>query len=145
MIERYRKIIRIRRVSAAVYTALGSLLLVVLFVSRAGVVPDYMLSFFVGTGAAMAMGGIVNFCRKSRLLKDEEELRKKAVAEFDERNVEVMRRAWTLALEVLLLVGWAAMVIAGFFSKTVCYTLLASLCVGLLTAFVCYVVVWKTT
>ena len=144
MTERYRKIIRIRRASAAVYAVLGSLLLMVLFVSRASVVPDYMLPFFVGTGAALALNGIVNFYRKNKLLKDEEELRKKAVVEFDERNIEVMRRACALALEVLLVIGWAAMVIAGFFSETVCCTLLASLCVGLMTAFICYVVIWKT-
>ena len=142
MIERYRKIIRMRCVAAVVYAVLGSLLLAVLFLSGGSAVPDYMLSFFVGTGAMMVMNGIVNFCRKNRLLKDEQELCKKAVVEFDERNVEVMRRAWAL---VLLVIGWAAMVIAGFFSETVCYTLLASLCVVLLTAFVCYTIVWKTT
>lgn len=145
MIERYRKIIRMRCVAAVVYAVLGSLLLAVLFLGGGSAVPDYMLSFFVGTGAMMVMNGIVNFCRKNRLLKDEQELCKKAVVEFDERNVEVMRRAWALALEVLLVIGWAAMVIAGFFSETVCYTLLASLCVVLLTAFVCYTIVWKTT
>lgn len=140
MTERYRKIIRIRRAAAVLYVVIGLLLLAALFAGRT---PGYMRPFFAGTCFAMIANGIVNFYRKNKLLRDEKGLEKKSVIEFDERNTEVMRRAWAMAYEVLLVIGWAAMIVAGFLNETVCYTLLASLCVGLATGFVCYVIVWK--
>ena len=59
--------------------------------------------------------------------------------------IEGVRELTAAPVRAFDLRAGAAMVIAGFFSETVCYTLLASLCVVLLTAFVCYTIVWKTT
>ena len=105
--------------------------------------PRYLDSFLFGTGAATLASGMVNFFRKNDLLRDETRLRKAAIVELDERNLEITRRACALTLNILLIVMYAAMVVSAFFSWTVCFTLLAALCVSLLAMLICFIVVAK--
>lgn len=144
MTTRYQKIIRRRRAFDILFVLSGAAILALLFVVKPIAVPAHMSPFFISTGAAWIANGIVDFYRKSKLLKDAEAFQKAAVLEFDERNTEVQRRSASLTLTVLLYAGYAAMIAASFFSRAVCYTLLSCICAGLLIFFICYAIVWKT-
>ena len=144
MIERYEKIIRRRKAVGILFTVLGSITLLILLATRGNIVPRHMQSFFVSTGIAWFLNGIINFRKKNKLLRDRSALKQAAVIEFDERNTEVMRRSCTLTLYILLVAVYAAVIISAYISARICYTLLATLCSGLAIWFVCYAVVWKT-
>lgn len=144
MTERYRKLIARRQRIAVLYALIGVCTLILLFLVReTAIVPAYMSPCFTGAGFSMLVSGVVSFYRRRRLLADDEALRKAAVAEYDERNIEVMRRACVLALNVMLVTGYAAMLVAAFISQIVCYTLLSCICAGLAITFFCYAIVAK--
>ncbi len=143
MTERYRAMTRRRRLLAAIWAGVGATILILLLVSGGRGLPRYLDSFLFGTGAATLASGMVNFFRKNDLLRDETRLRKAAIVELDERNLEITRRACALTLDILLIVMYAAMVVSAFFSWTVCFTLLAALCVNLLAMLICFIVVAK--
>lgn len=145
MTERYLKVLHRRRIKSILFALFGAVILAALLVSDGSIVPEYTQAFFVGTGFAWIANGIVNFYRKGKLLQDKEALRKAAIAEFDERTSEVMRRTCTLALNVLLVLIYAAMISASYISQTICYTLFAVLCAGVVIWFACYVIIWKAT
>ena len=134
---------RRRRLLAAIWAGVGATILILLLVSGGRGLPRYLDSFLFGTGAATLASGMVNFFRKNDLLRDETRLRKAALVELDERNLEITRRACALTLDILLIVMYAAMVVSAFFSWTVCFTLLAALCVNLLAMLICFIVVAK--
>lgn len=144
MTERYRAMTRRRRLLAAIWAGVGAAILILLLVSGGRGLPRCLDSFLFGTGVAALASGTVKFFRKNSLLQDEALLRKAAIADLDERNLEITRRACALTLDILLIVMYAAMVVSAFFSWTVCITLLAALCVSLLTMFICYAIVAKT-
>ncbi len=62
--------------------------------------------------------------RNRRALKDEKKLKKLYVKEHDERTVQITTLARNTAMQILLYVGLAATVIAGYFSITVSITIL---------------------
>jgi len=143
--ERYLKVLHRRRIKSILFALFGAVILAALLVSDGSIVPEYTQAFFVGTGFAWIANGVVNFYRKGKLLQDKEALRKAAIAEFDERTSEVMRRTCTLTLNVLLALIYAAMISASYISQTICYTLFAVLCAGLVIWFTCYVIIWKAS
>ena len=79
------------------------------------------------TGASCGIFAVMTvlLIRNSRALKNEEKLKKLYVKEHDERNIQIQVLARNTAMQILLLVGLAATVIAGYFSATVSVTILA--------------------
>lgn len=144
MTERYLKVINRRRMISVAIILLGVAVVAAMALSRGRIAPRQMWSLFAGTGGAFIANGAVQFYRFTRMMHDSEALQKAAVAEYDERSVAVMRRASWLSMNVLLIVGYIAMIVAAYVSVTVCYTLLVSLCVLLVVWVLCYIIVWKT-
>lgn len=80
---------------------------------------------------ALMVFGLV---RNIRALKDEKKLKKLYVAENDERQILIYTHALRSAMQVCLILGLVAIIVAGYFSATVSMTLL--ICV-LLTSVLC--------
>lgn len=144
MTERYLKVINRRRMISVAIILLGVAVVAAMALSRGRIAPRPMWSLFVGTGAALIANGAVQFRRYTRMINDPEALQKAAVAEYDERSVAVLHKAYYLAMEVLLVIGYIAMLASAYINELVCYTLLTSLCTGLVVCLLCYIIVWKT-
>jgi len=78
------------------------------------------------TGASCGLAAVMLFglIRNVRAMKDEKKLKKLYVQQHDERALQIQILARNTAMQILLLVGLAASVIAGYFSVTVSTTIL---------------------
>lgn len=65
------------------------------------------------------------FLRIRSLLKDEKKLRMKRLQEYDERNVQLNLKAHNTAGVILIFTGYVIMLVAGFFSMEVFWTVWA--------------------
>lgn len=79
------------------------------------------------SGASFGLFALMLFylIRNLRALKDEKKLKKLYVKEHDERTVQIWTLARNTAMQMMLWIGLAATVIAGYFSITVSITILA--------------------
>ena len=78
------------------------------------------------TGASCGLAAVMLFglIRNVRAMRDEKKLKKLYVQQHDERALQIQILARNTAMQILLLVGLAASVIAGYFSVTVSTTIL---------------------
>lgn len=78
------------------------------------------------SGASFGLFSLMLFylIRNLRALKDEKKLKKLYVKEHDERTVQIWTLARNTAMQMMLWIGLAATVIAGYFSITVSITIL---------------------
>ena len=81
--------------------------------------------FVTGASCGLFALMLVSLIRNRRALKDEKKLKKLYVKERDERTIQIQTLARNTAMQILLLVGLVAAVIAGYFSITVSITILA--------------------
>lgn len=81
--------------------------------------------FITGASCGVFALMLVSLIRNCQALKDEKKLKKLYVKENDERTVQIVTLARNTAMQILLLVGLVATVIAGYFSVTVSLTILA--------------------
>lgn len=72
--------------------------------------------------------------RNNRALKDEKKLKKLNVKECDVRILQIQILARNTAMQIQLLVGLVATVVAGFFSVTVSITILVCTFVSAVTS-----------
>ena len=86
---------------------------------------SYWYGYIVGASCGIGAVMIVSLIRNLRALKDEKKLKKMYVKENDERSFQILTLARNTAMQILLLVGLVATVIAGYFSITVSLTILA--------------------
>lgn len=79
------------------------------------------------TGASCGIFALLLFTviRNRRALKDDSKLKKLYVKERDERAIQIRTLARNTAMQILLMAGLVAVVIAGYFSITVSLTILA--------------------
>lgn len=79
------------------------------------------------TGASCGVFALMLVCliRNCLALKDEKKLKKLYAKEHDERTIQIVTLARNTAMQILLLGGLVATVIAGYFSITVSLTILA--------------------
>ena len=88
------------------------------------------------TGASCGIFALMLFSliRNRRALKDEKKLKKLYVKEYDERTIQIVTMARNTAMQILLIGGLVAVVIAGYFSITVSLTILACIFVSSITS-----------
>ncbi len=88
------------------------------------------------TGASCGIFALmfVYLIRNRRALKNEKKLKKLYVKEHDERTIQIQTLARNTAMQILLLIGLVATVIAGYFSITVSLTILACIFVSSCTS-----------
>ena len=88
------------------------------------------------TGASCGVFALLLFSliRNCQALKDEKKLKKLYVKEHDERTIQIQILARNTAMQILLLGGLVATVIAGYFSITVSLTILACIFIASITS-----------
>ena len=88
------------------------------------------------TGASCGVLGLLlySLIRNRQALKDEKKLKKLYVKEHDERTIQILTLARNTAMQILLLGGLVAVVIAGYFSITVSLTILACIFAASITS-----------
>ena len=88
------------------------------------------------TGASCGIFALlfVSLIRNRRALKDEKQLKKLYVQKHDERTIQILTLARNTAMQILLMGGLVAAVIAGYFSITVSLTILACIFTASITS-----------
>ena len=88
------------------------------------------------TGASFGIFSLmlVSLIQNCRALKDEKKLKKLYVKKHDERTIQIVTLARNTAMQILLIGGLVAVVIAGYFSITVSLTILACIFVSSITS-----------
>lgn len=78
-------------------------------------------------GAAMGVLALMLFglYKNAKALKDEKELKKLYIKEHDERTIQIWTSARAAAFQTVLIVGLAAIIVAGYFSITVSLTIMS--------------------
>lgn len=127
------------KVSQRIYTAAAVLLMIfsVLFLlSECGIVNitpitgdshwqsrwrGFVSGASVGIAALMLMGIV----RISKALKDEKALKKLYIQDHDERQIQIWTAARATAMQIFLIGGLVAGIVAGYFNMTVSVTILA--------------------
>lgn len=90
--------------------------------------------FVTGASCGIFAFMFVGLVRNCRALKDDKKLKKLYVKEHDERTIQIQTLARNTAMQILLLGGLVAVVIAGYFSITVSLTILACIFVASVTS-----------
>ena len=90
--------------------------------------------FVTGASCGLFVLMLFSLIRNLRALKDEKKLKKLYVKEHDERTIQIQTMARNTAMQILLLTGLVAVVIAGYFSITVSLTILACIFSASLTS-----------
>ena len=134
--ETYREKLK---VSQRIYTVAAVLLIIfsILFLlSECGVVnispvtgDSHWQSRWRGfvSGASIGIAGLmlVGIIRISKALKDEKALKKLYIQDHDERQIQIWTAARATAMQIFLIGGLVAAIIAGYFNMTVSITILA--------------------
>ena len=89
--------------------------------------------FVTGASCGVFALMLVGLIRNRRALKDEKKLKKLYVKEHDERTIQIQTLARNTAMQILLLGGLVATVIAGYFSIAVSLTILACILAASIT------------
>lgn len=97
---------------------------------------EFITGFQLGLFIAIEIIFVSKMVKYRRALADEELLKKLYVEETDERRVFIATKTETLSFHVVLSAIGLAAIVAGFFDKTVFFTLLGVLIFVALTKFV---------
>ena len=90
--------------------------------------------FITGASCGVLALLLVKLIQNRQALKDEKKLKKLYVKTYDERTIQILTLARNTAMQILLMAGLVATVIAGYFSVTVSITILACTFVSSLTS-----------
>lgn len=143
--ESYREKLKLQNVVFAIGCVALALFSVLGFLGEAGVVKlapsvgdGHWQSLWRGfiSGASIGILAMLLFglIRNLRALKDEKKLKQQYVKEGDERQKQIYTNALCAAMRATLILGLAAVIVAGYFSMAVSLTLLVTvLLVSLMT------------
>lgn len=95
---------------------------------------SHWYGFITGVSCGIFAFMLAGLIRNVRALKDEKKLKKLYVKEHDERTIQIQTLARNTAMQILLLGGLVAVVIAGYFSITVSLTILACIFTASITS-----------
>ena len=141
--ESYREKLKLQNVVFAIGCVVLALFSVLGFLGEAGVVklaPSVgdghwqWRGFISGASFGILVLLLTGLIRNLRALKDEKKLKKLYIKESDERQAQIVAKALCEAMRATLILGLAAVIVAGYFSMTVSLTLLVTvLLVSLMT------------
>jgi len=126
----YRKKVHLRIIYSAVITIAGAATFTMAMLAQSNAalyLDDYIRGFYSGGGAGAFIAGIVMIIRYMRILRDSERMKREDIKERDERNIYIGQKIWSYSGYIFYIVMYVAMLVAGFFSKTVLITLTATL------------------
>ena len=118
------------------------------FVAEAGLVQltpisgdSHWQSMWRGIVTGMSFGimivMIAFLIRNILALKDEKRLKKLYVETYDEREIQIWTAARSTAMQLFLMVGVVAAIVAGYFSMTVSITIIVCMFLQSITGFFC--------
>lgn len=120
--EEYAAVLRKRKVLFVILIFAG-LVAVVLGIVLGAHMTNRNVSFlsglYCGIGAGMIAEGIINIIKMNRILKDAGKIRAKRMKENDERNIMIKQKAFSSAGIMVAVVAYAVLLISGFFSMEV--------------------------
>lgn len=132
----YKKKIRQRICVFAIDIIIGAALIAV---SVTGAVTNEIISFF---GCALAVAGAVKLIQNLILIKNEEALHNQEIAEKDERNIMLMNKSKSAAFSVYLILAGISIIALYLTNNQFAGQIIAySVCVLILTYFICYHVI----
>lgn len=82
----------------------------------------FLAGLYMGLGCSLLAVCVVWFLKIRSILKDEKKIRMRRLKEADERNIQVTMKAHYTAGALLIAVGYAVLLVAGFFSMEVFWT-----------------------
>ena len=95
--------------------------------------PEFAQGLSTGVFSGMLLVAVFNTIRIYKALNDEKLLKEMYIKDTDERNIAIQKEAATVSAKLSSYLTGIAVIIAGFFNKTVCITLgVAALCEALL-------------
>lgn len=83
---------------------------------------SFMAGLYMGMGCGVLAVSVVWFLKIRSTLQDEKKLRMKRLKESDERNIQIALKAHYTAGLLLIAAGYVTMLISGFFSMEVFWT-----------------------
>lgn len=107
----FEKKLKIRLYTAIAYTAIGIIMIVVFNLFKND---NNFLSYF---GAGILVCGIARIRNYFLITKNEDTIRKRKIAETDERNIFISQRAKTAAFNVYIIIVCTAVIIFGIIGK----------------------------
>ena len=90
--------------------------------------------FLTGASCGVFALMLVGLIQNCQALKDEKKLKKLYIKKHDERTIQILTLSRNTAMQILLLGGLVATVVAGYFSITVSLTILVCIAVSSCTS-----------
>lgn len=87
----------------------------------------FLSGLYCGVGAGVIVADIVSLLKVRKMLRDDTMLHRERIKESDERKNEIAKRTAATAMTVFVYVLFAALIVSGFFSMEVFWTLWGSL------------------
>ena len=91
----------------------------------------------MGMSVGILIVMIAFLIRNLLALKDEKKLKKLYVETYDEREIKIWTAARSTAMQLFLMIGVVAAIVAGYFSMTVSITIVVCLFLQSITGFFC--------
>lgn len=116
--EDYKKVIKSRMRTMVLLFILGIITLGVSLYVKSLPYPslnEHMTFAYMGVGTGLTAAAAVLWIRYRLMIKNDAALKKNRLADTDERNLEISRKAFQTATVVLLVACYAAGLIGGFF------------------------------
>lgn len=135
-LEQYREKLKLQNAVTAVCCAVLAVFCLLAAASEAGLLSlltpavadsrwqSMWRGFVCGAAVGLLLFLIVGLVRNIRALQDGAALKKRYVKDHDERTIQIWTSARALAMQIFLLAGLVAIVVAGYFSMTVSITIL---------------------
>lgn len=134
--EQYKDKLKLQNITTALCCVLLAFFTVLGFLGEMGIVSlapvagdSHWQSRWRGfiSGASFGILALMLFflVRNLRAMRDEKKLRQLYIRENDERSIQIWTAARAASMQIFLLAGLVACIIAGYFSVTVCITILS--------------------
>ena len=101
----FKKKLKVRLITAIVYLALGAVLIAIPFLID--IDNEYLSAF----GLALVVCGAVRLRNHLLVTKNEDTIRKQEIAETDERNIHIARKAKSIAFSCCLMLTCVAVIV----------------------------------
>ena len=147
--EKFRDKIKLDNLTIAVACFILALFSFLAAMGEAGIIPFFTPTsgdhhwqsmwrgFISGSTFGLIIFMVVCLVRNILALKDEKKLKKLYVETNDEREIQIWTAARSTAMQLFLLVGVVAAIVAGYFSMTVSITIIVCMFLQSMTGLFC--------
>lgn len=134
----FKKKIKIRIGLAISYIVLGIAMIVVFNIVDTGV------EFLSSMGFAVAVIGVARLRQYSRLIKNEDLMKKQEIRESDERNIAISEKARAITLTAYILIACVAVIVLQILKESLLATVISgSVCLILVIYWITYWILRK--